>query len=235
MAASHNAEGEQEGQHGAMGSTQEGAGPMVMTADKGELSGGYRASEWIGKTVKNRQGDELGKVEEVVIAPSGRVHYVAISASDVSGIGEDELAVVPWRAIEPAAQQGHLTVNLEQERLAEAPRFRRGQWPDMADPEWNALVVTFYELEPAEPSFADLDVNENGKISKEEAQGTALSGNFEQLDINQDGKINRTEFSAFEERTAEQGQRQEQGRTEAGQFSPLPKQEHIGVPGKEDR
>lgn len=236
MAASHEAQGLHEGQPGAMGAKQQDADPMVITTSKGALGGGYRASEWIDKAVKNHQGDTLGKVEELVIAPSGRVHYVAISASDALGLSQDELIVVPWSAIEPAAAGERLTLNLEKGRLAQAPRFKRGQWPDTADPEWNALVVTFYELAPAQPSFSALDANDNGEISEDEAQGRMLSGDFEQFDINDDGQLNRSEFSAFEERRSAHHQQQErQPRKESEQFNTLPKQEYIGVPGQEDR
>ena len=45
--------------------------------------------------------------------------------------------------------------------------------------------------------FSTLDVNGDGKISKDEAQGD-LKDNWSAADANQDGNVDQAEFSAFE-------------------------------------
>lgn len=45
--------------------------------------------------------------------------------------------------------------------------------------------------------FSALDANQDGKISKDEAQGS-LKENWTKADANSDGNVDQSEFSAFE-------------------------------------
>lgn len=47
-------------------------------------------------------------------------------------------------------------------------------------------------------SFTQLDTNDDGKISKDEAQGTELSQEWKSADQNQDNKVDQGEFARFE-------------------------------------
>src|SRR5699024_7210589 len=50
-------------------------------------------------------------------------------------------------------------------------------------------------MEKQQPSFTQLDTDQDGYISKEEAQASdALALHFDQLDQNKDGKLDATEF-----------------------------------------
>src|SRR4051812_41628357 len=57
------------------------------------------AATMIGDRVRNPAGEDLGKVEEIMIdVPSGRVAYAVVSFGGFLGIG-DKLFAVPWRAL----------------------------------------------------------------------------------------------------------------------------------------
>lgn len=196
---------------GAAPSSQAAAGQAaVMQAPEGTLEGGYKASEWLGKGVKNLKGEDLGEVEDLVLTPMGRVIYVILSHGGFLGLGEDELVVAPWSAMVPAANREYLVLDVSKERMEEAPRFKKTQWPNLWDPEWNALVVTFYEIEPIGQQalaygFNELDTDSNDEITQAEAEKSSLlSSHFEQVDNDRDGQINRSEFGAFEMQIAEQ-------------------------------
>lgn len=55
---------------------------------------------------------------------------------------------------------------------------------------------------PRTLSFADLDVNADGKVSKDEAAADArLTSHFAQVDRDGDGQVSETEFAAGHQRT----------------------------------
>ena len=57
------------------------------------------ASTLQGDRVRNSAGEDLGKVDQIMIdIPSGRVAYVVLSFGGVLGIG-NKLFAVPWRAL----------------------------------------------------------------------------------------------------------------------------------------
>lgn len=50
------------------------------------------------------------------------------------------------------------------------------------------------ELHTDAPAFEELDKDENGGITAEEAQGTWLESSFAQVDVNSDGYVTKTEY-----------------------------------------
>ena len=56
-------------------------------------------------------------------------------------------------------------------------------------------TVAFAQTGHGEPSFADLDANGDGRLSKDEAQADPrVAEAFEKADTNQDGYLNLKEF-----------------------------------------
>jgi hypothetical protein len=92
----------------------------------------------IGVRVKNREGKDLGKIEQLVIDPrSGSVSHVILGLGGVMGIGETQV-VLPWRAIvmgsDPSLPQ-RVIASVEQSAVDSAPRWRdpeRGPWRERA-------------------------------------------------------------------------------------------------------
>jgi len=97
-----------------------------------------------GDRVRNPAGEDLGKVEEIMLdVPTGRVAYAVISFGGFLGIG-DKLFAVPWRALTLNERDHEFILNVDRRRLEEAPGFDRDNWPDMAGPDWGAQVDSFY-------------------------------------------------------------------------------------------
>ena len=55
---------------------------------------------------------------------------------------------------------------------------------------------------PAIPDFDNFDKNADGRLTREELQGTPYFGQFDQIDANRDGRLDRREFEGFFRRTA---------------------------------
>lgn len=122
----------------------------------------YRSSTITGMAVRNSEGDELGKIEDLVIdLNSGDVRYAALSFGGFLGIG-DKLFAVPMRSLRliSADKDRHFVLNVDKERLEKAPGFNKDSWPDFANPNWSVDVDKFYEADSkASPRHEGIVVN----------------------------------------------------------------------------
>jgi sporulation protein YlmC with PRC-barrel domain/Cu/Ag efflux protein CusF len=113
----------------------------------------YRGSKLIGADVENRQGEDLGDIKDVVIDPqTGRVAYVVLAFGGFLGLGEKYFAI-PFSALTPATgerrgDQERYILNIDQERLKNAPGFERNNWPNMADRTWGERIYSYYGVPP---------------------------------------------------------------------------------------
>jgi len=104
----------------------------------------HRASKIIGSKVRNMRGEDLGDVKELVLNPNtGDLSYAVVSFGGVLGLG-DKLFAVPWKALTLDDRQGVFVLDVEKDRLKDAPGFDPDRWPDMANAQWNTDVHRFY-------------------------------------------------------------------------------------------
>lgn len=107
-----------------------------------------KATDINGEAVKNPQGEDLGKIEDLVIDPDGaRVIYAVLSFGGVLGIG-DKLFAIPMSSLDPTADNKHFTLNVEKDRLKNAQGFDKKNWPNMADQRWATETHTYYQQRP---------------------------------------------------------------------------------------
>ena len=113
---------------------------MTMTA----LSAGTLT----GDTIRNRNDEELGNLEEIMIdLNSGRVAYVVLSAGGFLGIG-DKYFAVPWDLLEVDTENHDVVVNLDKETIENAPGFDKDNWPSTSDLGWLDDVYVYYKVDP---------------------------------------------------------------------------------------
>lgn len=99
-----------------------------------------RANQIAGMKVVNASGEDLGKIEDVVVdIGNGQVRYAAISFGGFLGVG-DKLFAVPFRALKLRHNAGdkthHFELNVSKETLERAQGFDQKNWPDFADPRY---------------------------------------------------------------------------------------------------
>ncbi|MEN3112743.1 PRC-barrel domain-containing protein [Uliginosibacterium paludis] len=110
-----------------------GPGPDVMAADTLE-----------GNDVLNMQSEKLGDIKDIMIdVASGRVAYAVLAAGGFLGIGE-RLFAIPWSALTLDADRKCFLLDIDAERLRNAPGFDKDHWPAMADSTWASEVHTYY-------------------------------------------------------------------------------------------
>lgn len=109
-----------------------------------------RASKIIGTDVKNSQGQNLGKVKELVLDPeTGQVVYAVVSFGGVLGVG-DKLFAVPWRVLSWTRDKEYYILNVDKDTLKKAPGFDKKHWPDSAA-KWQQQreeLDQFYRVNP---------------------------------------------------------------------------------------
>ena len=115
-----------------------------------------KGSTFIGADVENPQGQNLGDIKDIVIdRASGRITYAVVSFGGFLGMGE-KLFAVPWGAFaQPRADKDKFVLDVDKERLKNAPGFDQNNWPQMASREWVTSLYSYYNVPPYWTASAD--------------------------------------------------------------------------------
>ena len=106
------------------------------------------ASSLKGDNVVNHQGEDLGKIEEIMIdLDRGRIAFAVLSFGGFLGMG-DKLFAIPWQAFTVDTVQKRLILNTKKELLEKATGFDKSNWPNMADSTWGSTVYGYYGYKP---------------------------------------------------------------------------------------
>jgi sporulation protein YlmC with PRC-barrel domain len=123
---------------------------------QGISMGIFGAKDLLGSQVKNPQGENLGKIEDIVIDTDiGQVAYAVLSFGGFLGLG-DKLFAIPWEALSLEPAKGLLTsnqaqvfiLNVDKEQLSNAPSFERDNYIEMTDPSFGPSVFSYYGYKP---------------------------------------------------------------------------------------
>jgi sporulation protein YlmC with PRC-barrel domain len=124
-------------------------------SNKRVLSAGSLA----GDRVRNNMGEDLGKIEEIMIdVHTGRVAYAVLSFGGFLGMG-NKLFAVPWQALTVDLDEKEFVLDVPRETLENAPGFDKDDWPDMANPDWGAQIHGHYGRTPYWVENDDKGVN----------------------------------------------------------------------------
>jgi sporulation protein YlmC with PRC-barrel domain len=98
----------------------------------------------VNDRVRNAAGEDLGKIEDIVIDPdTGTIRYAILSFGGIAGMG-DKLFAVPWSSLSGSPSRDYVLLNIDKSRLERAPGFDRDHWPDFADPTWQRNIDDYY-------------------------------------------------------------------------------------------
>ena len=87
----------------------------------------WPASEIIGTEVRNTAGEDIGDVNEIILANDGKVRAVVIGVGGFLGMGERDVAV-SFNSLKIARDSDNdevITVNATKESLKSAPQWER--------------------------------------------------------------------------------------------------------------
>ena len=102
------------------------------------------ASSLIGNDVRNPAGDGLGTIEEIMIdLGSGAVSFAVLEMGGFLGLGS-KLFAIPWNALRLDTEHHEFVLDVDRERLENAPGFDKDNWPNFADQTWTTQVRDFW-------------------------------------------------------------------------------------------
>ena len=122
--------------HGASAPAQ--GSQQIRPVQKTDDLGLWHSSKIIGQNVRDAQGKNIGKIENLMIDSKGHVPFAVMSFGGFLGMGEKYFAV-PWTAMR-FDRNGNdvdaVVLDVTKEQLEKAPSFTRDNWPDTRDPKW---------------------------------------------------------------------------------------------------
>lgn len=105
-----------------------------------------KASEMIGKSVKNAQDEDLGSIEDIALDSStGEVLYVVLS----TGLISNKLYAVPVSALSNPENDEDVMLDITQEQLDSMSSFEDEKWPTMANEEFSNGSSEFSKFQEA--------------------------------------------------------------------------------------
>ncbi|MGF6408928.1 sporulation protein YlmC with PRC-barrel domain [Paraburkholderia sp. MM5482-R2] len=148
-------------------SATEGGAQIARTS--GDPAGGpgpdvMAAATLKGNTVLSADGDDVGKIKEIMLdVRTGRVAYAVLASGGFLGIGSKLLAI-PWCMLTLDTSRECFVLSASSEQIRNAPGFDKDNWPAMADPNWAATVHAYYGSEPYWKGRAEVPVDERGDM-----------------------------------------------------------------------
>src|SRR5689334_25266423 len=98
--------------------------------------------------VKNSAGEDLGKIEDLMIdLDSGRVAYAVLSFGGFLKMG-NKLFDIPWEALKVDSVNKEFILHVDKSCLENASGFDKDNWPNMADPSFGSCVYRHYGFKP---------------------------------------------------------------------------------------
>ncbi|MFC3907667.1 PRC-barrel domain-containing protein [Legionella dresdenensis] len=104
-----------------------------------------KASEITGVEVRNLERENLGTINDVVIDKAfGKVSYLVLDFGGILGFGNKFFAI-PWHMFTYDTIEDCFLLNIDKERLKNAPGFDKEHWPNFAAAEIASSIDKYYE------------------------------------------------------------------------------------------
>ncbi|MFO0984440.1 MAG: PRC-barrel domain-containing protein [Planctomycetota bacterium] len=108
----------------------------------------YKASDLIGFSVRNAKEEKLGDIKDLLVDMKRQcVGFAVVAYGGFLGIG-DKLYAVPWNAFVLSSRDRQATIDVDKEKLKNAPGFQKDAWPAGYDEKWAGDLFTFYGTQP---------------------------------------------------------------------------------------
>lgn len=102
------------------------------------------SSSITGDDVVNLQDENLGKIHDIMLdTAEGKIRYAVLASGGFLGMG-DHLFAIPWRALKQDKENKRFVLDVDAQRLKNAPGFDKDNWPNMADPTWSSTIESYY-------------------------------------------------------------------------------------------
>ena len=114
-----------------------------QTSVKPAMEQADRVSKILGKKVISQKGEDLGKIEDLMLSKEACLDYIILAPGGLLGTG-DRLIPIPWKALKTGAQADTLIIDMDKSQLEKAPSFESKTWPNFTDSEWYGKIREFF-------------------------------------------------------------------------------------------
>ncbi len=208
---------------------------MRGTTGRGN-AGFLRASKIQGEKVINRDGDHIGKIEDIMIdLQDGMVAYAVISHGGILGIGSKQFAI-PWQAFSLSTRQDAFVLDIPKETLDKAEGLDKDKWP--VTREELSRTYTYYGYQPywqaeaARPagvSAGILGETEADRMARMERERQGLVETEEDIRVRQERErlqgLKETQEEKVSRLERERVERERQAETERERLARLEKEQ----------
>ncbi len=119
------------------------ASPAGMTpAERHDWERSHRVSKIIGSEVRNKAGEKIGDIRDLMIDGSGTIRLAIVSTGGFLGVG-DRLHAVPWEVLTLGPKDDHV-LDIDKAHLQATPGFTSKTWPNLGDDRWMADNRRYY-------------------------------------------------------------------------------------------
>ena len=119
------------------------ANPAGMTpAERHDWERSHRVSKIIGSEVRNKSGEKIGDIRDLMIDGSGTIRLAIVSTGGFLGVG-DRLHAVPWDVLTLGPKDDHV-LDIDKAHLQATPGFTSKTWPNLGDDRWMADNRRYY-------------------------------------------------------------------------------------------
>lgn len=122
----------------------------------------HRASNLIGRNLFSRQGQDLGEIQNLVIAPNGQVQYIVLSRGGVGTGGK--LVPVPWQAAHLQVTKNKMTADITRQQVRNAPSFSKDRWNRIDNPGYEHRVNSYYGSRTQSPPQSNLQSHSQSTV-----------------------------------------------------------------------
>jgi hypothetical protein len=119
-----------------------------------EIAGMHKADDLMGKNVVSQDGEEIGSIDNLVISEDGQVEYIILSRGGMLGVGGDMVPVPCEAANLQKDQDDQLKADLTKQQLEGAPTFNGDNWAQIASPDYEQEVHSYFGTEQRSGSDA---------------------------------------------------------------------------------
>ena len=116
--------------------------PALTPAERHDWERSHRVSKIIGSEVRNKSGDKIGDIRDLMIDGSGTIRLAIVSTGGFLGVG-DRLHAVPWDVLTLGPKDDHI-LDIDKARLQATPGFTSKTWPNLGDERWMADNRRYY-------------------------------------------------------------------------------------------
>jgi len=128
------------------------SGQSETPDDSSKDSSYIQTSKLVGRKVKSFDGKEIGIIKDIVIdRTSGYIAYTVVSTGgEGTGVtdGGGKIVAVPWAVYSPTSDLSVVTVNVDRDKIYNAPVFEYTRMDEYARPDYVNNVYSYYGVSP---------------------------------------------------------------------------------------